>query len=130
MHAPENNYLTAKSRGAASAKMEAEFLPCIGETWRIVGKDRFPFSVIYRFEFIFKGARSARGKTVSCYLSEGEIHKPLRFREDRGANGRLGKEKYHELCISCCIFFVFFQESGESCSVVSYDGMRKHLGGP
>ena len=65
MHAPENNYLIAKSKGGTtSTKMEEEFMPWIGGTWRIVEKDRFPFSVIYSFEIILEG-RSARVKTTS-----------------------------------------------------------------
>ena len=65
MHAPKNNYLTAKSKGwPTSEKMEAEFMPWIGGTWRIVEKDCFPFSVIYRFKIILEGELAERGFTT------------------------------------------------------------------
>ena len=65
MHALKNNYLTAKSKGwPTSAKMEVEFMPWIGETWRIVEKDRFPFSVIYRFKIILDGELAEGGSTT------------------------------------------------------------------
>ena len=65
MHAPKNNYLTAKSKGLpTSVKMEAEFMPWFGETWHIVEKDRFPFSVIYRFKIILDGELVEGGSTT------------------------------------------------------------------
>ena len=51
MHAPENNYLTAKFKGApASAKREAEFCLELGKPGTLWGKTVFLFFVIKRLE--------------------------------------------------------------------------------
>ena len=53
MHASKNNYLTAKFRGGASLGNDGGRIFSLkwGKTWRIVGKDRFPF-FINRFEIL------------------------------------------------------------------------------
>ena len=65
MHAPENNYLTAKFKGApASAKMEAEFCLELGKPGTLWGKTVFLFFVIKRLEIALEGALSEGEKEI------------------------------------------------------------------
>ena len=68
MHAPVNNYFTAKS------KMDAEFCLELGKRGALWGKTvSFFLVVINRIEILLKGARSARVRGGDHYLSEGKM---------------------------------------------------------